>query len=266
MALALFVFGGFLIIQENLYRMAAGWGSGMQLFAYLDGGLAAAEVEPLLGRVAAYPEVEKARFVSQKEAWESFRKSLGKQSGVIEGLSADALPASFEIALKPTARDPASVAGVARRLRAERGVVQVDYPEEWTEKLSLLLISIEAAKWIFGGVLLIAALFIVGNAAKLAIAARREEIEVMQLVGAPPGAIHLPFIVEGLVQGLAGAVLSLLLLWALLALASAELSYMLGLFSIQQIRFLRPEICAWLLILGCSIGAAGSFFALRRQL
>lgn len=266
MALALFVFGGFLLIQQNLQRTIAGWGSGLQVFAYLDAGLSAAEVEPLRGRVATYPEVETLRFVSQQEAWEGFKKSFGSRSGVLEGLSAEALPASFEIALKPTARDPASVAAVARKLRAERGVVQVDYPEEWTEKLAQILVSLEAAKWVFGGVLLIAALFIAGNAAKLAIAARRDEIEVMQLVGAGPATVQAPFVIEGLAQGLAGALVALLLLWLLLQLASAELTELFGIFSLQQVRFFSLEICALLVMLGCAIGAAGSFFALRRQL
>jgi cell division transport system permease protein len=266
MALALFVFGGFLLIQENLQRTIAGWGSGLQVFAYLDAGVPAAEVEPLRGRIAAYPEVATVRYVSQQQAWESFRKSFGSRSGVLEGLSAEALPASFEIALKPASRDPASVAAVARKLRAERGVVQVDYPEEWTEKLTQLLLSLQAAKWVFGGVLLIAALFIAGNAAKLAIAARRDEIEVMQLVGAGPGTVQAPFIIEGLAQGLAGAIVSLLLLWLSLHLASAELTELFGIFSLQQVRFFGLEVCAALVLVGCVIGAAGSFFALRRQL
>jgi len=266
MALALFVFGGFLLIQENLQRTIAGWGSGLQVFAYLDAGVSDADVEPLRRRIAAYPEVETLRYVSQQEAWESFKKSFGSRSGVLEGLSAEALPASFDIALKPAARSPASVAGVARKLRAERGVVQVDYPEEWTEKLTQVLISLEAAKWVFGGVLLVAALFIAGNAAKLAIAARRDEIEVMQLVGAGPGTVQAPFLIEGIAQGLAAALSSLALLWLLLQLAAAELTELFGIFSLQQVRFFNPETCATLVILGCAIGAAGSFFALRRQL
>lgn len=265
-ALALFVFGGFLLVEENIHRAVAGWGTRMQMFAYLDGDLPAGAAKPLLSRVGAYPEVESIRFVSQTEAWESFQKSLGSRSGVLDGLSAEALPASFEIALKPSARDPASIAEVARRLRAEKGIVEVDYPQEWTEKFHLLLRSIESAKWVFGGVLLIAAFFIAGNAAKLAIAARRDEIEVMQLVGAPPGSIRLPFVIEGLVQGLAGAALALLLLGLFFHLASAELADGFGMFNMRQMIFFEGGMPAMLLLLGCSIGAAGSFFALRRQL
>ena len=255
-----------MLVQENLRRVVAGWSSGIQLFAYLDSGIAATEVESLSSRVGRYPEVERARFVSQSEAWESFKKSLGNQSAILDGVSADSLPASFEIRLKATARDPASVANVARRLRAEKGVTQVDYPEEWTDKLNLLLITIESAKWTLGGLLLIAALLIVVNSAKLAVAARREEIEIMLLVGAPPASVRLPFVIEGIAQGLAGATLSLLLLGMLFYLASAELPGALAAFGVREIRFLDPGMWSALLLLGCAIGAGGSLFALRRHL
>jgi cell division transport system permease protein len=255
-----------LLIEENLHRVIAGWSSGIQLFAYLNNGLGATEAESLTSRVAGYREVERARFVSRGEAWESFKKSLGSQSAILDGVSADALPASLEISLKPTARDPRSAADVARRLREEKGVMQVDYPEEWTEKLNLLLLTIESAKWILGGLLLVAALLIVVNSAKLAVAARREEIEIMLLVGAPPASVRLPFVIEGIAQGLAGAALSLLLLSLLFHLASVELPGALGAFGVRELRFLEPGIWSALLLLGCGIGAAGNLVSFRRHL
>src|SRR5581483_3877339 len=182
-ALTLFLLGGFLLLQENLHGLVQGWGSAIQIFAYVVGGLSAADVSSLSTRIGAYPEVESARFVSQTEALASFKKSVGAQSGILEGVPAEALPASFDIALKPPSRDPASIAAVAQRLRAEKGVTQVDYAAEWAEKLDLLALSLAAAKWILGGFIAVAALFIVSNSVKLAIIARRDEIEVMELAG-----------------------------------------------------------------------------------
>ncbi len=266
MALTFFLLGGFLMLQENLQGLVKGWGSAIQIFAYLDGTLTAAEVASLSTRIAAYPEIESARFVSQAEALASFKKSVGAQSGVLEGVPAEALPASFEIALKPAARDAPSIASVARRLRAEKGVAQVDYPEEWTEKYGLLALSLEAAKWILGGFLVLAALFIVGNSAKLAILARRDEIEVMELAGAPPALIRVPFVIEGVCQGVVGAVLSLALLGGTFYLAASVLPEATGIVYAQPPRFLTTESCAILLILGAAIGAAASLFALGREL
>lgn len=267
MAMTLFIFGGFLLVQENLQGLIAGWGSRVQVFAYLDDKLPATAVEPLVGRVRAYPEVEGVRFVSRAEAWESFRRSLGSQSGVLEGLTADVLPASLEIAVKGDYRDRDALAETAGRLRAEKGIARVEYPEEWMEKFSLLTFALASARWILGGFLLIATLLIVGNTVKLAILARREEIEIMQLVGAPPGLVKLPFVIEGMVQGLAGAALALGFLWLLFFFLKSELPDLPGVFAGRgQIRFLAPQSLFLLLFLGWSLGALGSLFSLRRHL
>ncbi|MGH7766772.1 MAG: cell division protein FtsX [Candidatus Binatia bacterium] len=267
MAMALFIFGGFLLAQENLQGLLRGWGSRIQIFAYLDNRLAASEAETLVRRVRGYPEIESVRLVSQREAWESFKKSLGSQSGVLEGLSADTLPASLEIALKPGHRDHDSVAGAVDRLRAEKAIDAVEYPQEWTEKFTALMIGIEWAKWILGGFLFLATLLIVGNTVKLAIVARREEVEIMQLVGAPAGVVKMPFVIEGMLQGLFGAALSLVVLWLAFLLLQSELPRTLAVFTERDgLRFLAPESMALLFGLGWVMGAFAGFFSISRFL
>jgi cell division transport system permease protein len=267
MAMTLFIFGGFLLAQENLQGLFRGWGSRIHIFAYLGNRLAASEAESLVQRVRAYPEIESVRFISQREAWESFKKSLGSQSGVLEGLSADTLPASLEIALKPGHRDHDSVAGAVERLRAEKAIDEVEYPQEWTENFTALMIGIEWAKWILGGFLFLATLLIVVNTVKLAIVARREEIEIMQLVGAPAGVVKMPFVIEGMLQGLFGAALSLVALWLAFLLLQAELPQTLAVFTARDgLRFLAPESMALLFCLGWVMGAFAGFFSISRFL
>lgn len=267
MAMTLFLFGGFFLLQENFQGLLKGWGSRVQIFAYLDDRLAAADIAPLTSRVRAYAEIESVRFVSQSEAWENFKKSLGSQAGVLDGLSAEVLPASLEIAVKAGYRDHDSLAGIAGRLRAEKGVGKVEYPEEWMEKFSLLVRGIEWAKWIFGGVLLLATLLIVGNTVKLAILARREEIEIMQLVGAPPRLVRMPFVIEGMIQGLFAAALALGFLWLLFFFARSQLPHTFGLFTDRaEIRFLEAPNVLLLLFLGWAMGAVGSLLSLNRFL
>lgn len=267
MAMTLFIFGGFLLAQENLQGLLRGWGSRIQIFAYLDARLAASEAETLAKRIRAYPEVESVRFVSQREAWDSFKQSLGTQAGVLEGLSAETLPASLEIALQAGHRDHDSLSGVVKRLRAEKSVEEVEYPQEWMEKFTALMIGIEWAKWILGGFLFLATLLIVGNTVKLAILARREEIEIMQLVGAPAAVIKMPFVIEGMLQGLFGAALSLFVLWLAFLLMRSELPQTLAVLTERDgLRFLAPESMALLFGLGWLMGVFGSFFSLNRFL
>jgi cell division transport system permease protein len=265
MAMTLFIFGGFILIQENLYSWLKGWGSQVQIFAYLDNNLAPAQRQALLTGIRSYPEVESVRVVSQEQAWENFKKSMGSQSGLLEGLQAEILPSSLEVVLKMPYRNRASVGDVAKRLRGLSGISDVEYPEEWLEKLSLVVLGIQWVKWILGGFLFIATLLIVGNTVRLAILARKDEIEIMQLVGASGGLIRAPFVVEGMIQGIVGASFSLLLLWLVFLFLSVQLPNFLGIFGVrEQVHFLSARGVAVLLLLGWLLGTFGSLFSLRR--
>jgi cell division transport system permease protein len=267
MAMTLFVFGGFLLLQENLSGLLKGWSSQLQIFAYIEEGLNRSEIESVQGQVRSYPEVESVRYVSKKEAWEKFKGDLGAQSGVLEGLDAAILPSTLEIAVKRSYRQRASLVDLANRLKSVEGVSEVEYPEVWMEKLSLLLLGVQWAKWIFGGFLFMASLFIVGSTVKLAIMAREDEIEIMQLVGATDGMIKAPFVIEGMIQGLVGAFFSLIFLWLLFFFLSVRLPSSLGiLISGDQLRFLDIWQALFLLLLGWFLGAVGSLFSLRRFL
>ncbi len=267
MAMTLFVFGGFLLLQENLSGLLKGWSSQLQIFAYLEEGLGDSELESVQRKVRSHPEVKDVRYVSKDRAWESFKSDLGAQSGVLEGLDREILPSSLEIAVKKSFRQRASVANLAGRLKEVKGIREVEYPEVWMEKLSLLLLGVQWTKWIFGGFLFMASLLIVGSTVKLAIMARRDEIEIMQLVGATNRMIKAPFVIEGMIQGLLGASVSLLLLWLLFLFLSVRIPPSLGiLIPGDQLRFLDFWQSSFLLLLGWLLGAVGSFFSLRRFL
>ena len=102
---------------------------------------------------------------------------------------------------------------------------------------------------------------------KLAILARKDEIEIMQLVGASDGLIKAPIVIEGMIQGIVGASLSLLLLWLLFLFVRVQIPSSFGDFiPWDQVHFLDLPGASLLLILGLVVGAAGSLFSLRRFL
>jgi cell division transport system permease protein len=264
MAMTLFVFGGFLLLQENLQNMLRGWGNQIQINGYLDKSLDADTVRGLLDRVRGFPEVESVRHISQERAWTDFQAALGSQSAVLDGLPHDVLPASLEITLKADFRDGSIVEAVANRLRQEKGIILVEYPQEWVDRLNLVLLGVEWAKWIFGGGLFMATFFIVGSTVKLAILARRDEIEIMQLVGASEAMIQAPFVLEGMIQGVIGALVSLAGLWLMFQFLRSEIPAF-GLFGpFNQLQFLNEWQIALMLAIGWVLGAAGSLFSLRR--
>ena len=128
MAVALFVFGAFLLLQSNLDQLLGEWGEQIQITVYLNKELVAADTENLRQRLASLPEVAGVRYTSTEQAWREFQSALGRQSALLDGLPRDLLPASFEIALKPAYRDEPLVEDFAERLRKEKPIASVEYP------------------------------------------------------------------------------------------------------------------------------------------
>jgi len=265
MAVTLFVFGAFMLLQINLEHLLKGWGDQIQITAYLSKNVGVDKMPALLARVQALPEVARVRLISQEQAWRDFQTALGAQSGLLDGLPRDVLPASLEISLKPAHRDSPVVEQLAARLRGEKEFSSVEYPQEWVERLGLIVLAVEWAKWSLGGLLFLATFFIVSSAVKLAFLARQDEIEIMQLVGASEELIQAPFVLEGMIQGLVGGALSVAMLWGLFVLMQSEFPTLAGFMApLVRPQFLDSASIALVLISGWLLGAAGSLFSLRR--
>ncbi|HEX6174891.1 MAG TPA: permease-like cell division protein FtsX [Candidatus Binatia bacterium] len=267
MATSLFVFGVFILIQENLQHLLNGWGDQIQINTYLDNDVDLDRLEALMSRVRAMPEVEAFRHISKEQAWMDFQTALGAQSAVLEGLPPDVLPASFEITVKPAYRDPLQIEDLAGRLGKINGIAAVEYPQQWVDRLNLFVLAVQWAKWALGGILFIATFFIVGSTVRLALLARKDEIEIMQFVGASEGLIRAPFVVEGMLQGSVGAGISIFCLWLCYLLLQQYMVDQMGLFgSNMQLRFLDPASIAMIVAIGLLLGGFGSLFSLRRFL
>ena len=264
MAMTLFIFGSFMLLETNLQSLLKGWGDQIQLNAYLERGLGDSETESLLNRVRALPEVLRVRHITQEQAWRDFHAALGAQSNVLDGLPADVLPSSLEIAVRPAFRDTPLVERLAARLKQEKGITLVEYPRDWIDRLSLLVLAVEWVKWILAGGLFAITFFIVGSTVKLAILARRDEIEIMQLVGSSRTMIQAPFVLEGMVLGLVGGALAVAGLWGAFELARQKFSLSGGMWGApNQWQFLDINGMALILLLGWFLGSAGSLFSLR---
>jgi len=265
MAMTLFVFGAFMLLQVNLERLLKICGDEIQITAYLNSKISAGDVQALLKRIEGLPEVAQVRYINQEQAWHDFQTALGTQSGLLDGLPRDVLPASLEITLKPSNRDSPVVEQFAERLKTEKEIASVEYPQQWVERLGLAVLAVEWGKWIVGGILFIATFFIVGSTVKLALFARKDEVEVMQLVGASETLIQAPFVLEGMIQGLAGATISLAALWAGYLLLREQTPSMGGFLEpLGQVQFLDLQRMALLVAIGWLLGAAGSLVSLRR--
>ena len=264
---SLFILGGFLLLVSNLHTAVADWNR-IAINVYLRDDAPAAGVEALRASIAAQGAVREVRYVSREEAAAIFRQRFAHLAQAADDVGGNPFPASFEIVARGD-RDQrlAETERLIASLRSDPLVEEVRDNEEDARKMLALVRVVGAGGWVVGGILAIASLFTIFNVIRLTVYQRRDEIAIMRLVGATGGFIRGPFLVEGTLQGVIGAVAAELLLFAgyarLEGYARATENPFLGLIASG---FLSPTQAAWLILGGTLLGAAGSLLSLRRFL
>jgi cell division transport system permease protein len=209
-----------------------------------------------------------ATLVPPQVALERLGRELGDLGEALTHLPENPLPPSLELEVPAERRTPGALKALAQELRAMPGVTGVDYGEEAVERLSAISKALRYGGWVGFAVVLLATVVIVSATLQLAIYARRGEIEIQKLVGATDRFVKAPFLIEGFLQGLLGAVVALTALLTFERLVGPELA---SLFSFLvgpggMVPLLEPGIALELLVAGCALGLGGSFIAVGRFL
>ncbi|MFZ4855360.1 MAG: permease-like cell division protein FtsX [Desulfuromonadaceae bacterium] len=263
--LALLIVSLFLLVFVNLETAAENWSERVQVTVYFDKELTGQEQSAFREKITALSGVSRVSYVSREEALKRFKGRLRGQETLLEGVRSEILPTSLEIALKRAYRETASVESFVTKLKQIPGITEVQYGEEWVRRFNSFLNFMRLLGALLGGFLIIAVVFIVSNTIKLTIYSRRDELEVMSLVGATRFFISAPFLLEGFIQGLAGSLLSLALLYGLYEgfLHNAG-SYITFNPAASGLSFLPVEYLAGLLLAGALLGFIGSLTSLKR--
>lgn len=204
--LSLFIVGLFGIGAYNIRQVLDQIESRVEIIAYLRDDVRDDAAELMLAEIRAFPEVERATFISRAQALENARR---EDPVIFADLEVNPLPASIEVRLRPGHRSPEIVERVATRITGYPFVEDLNYGKEWVERIYLLRRIAGATALVVGGAFAAVAILIIGTAIRMAIFARRDEIEIMRLVGATNSFIRTPFLLEGLLTGLVGAGLAL---------------------------------------------------------
>ena len=259
----LLLVGAFALLVANMERLLDRFGDDLRVSAYLADDLPDAQAEALRARVGEAPGVAAVELVTKEEALRRFRESPLGRADLLEGLEENPLPASLEITLVPEHRDRAGLDALAERLRALPGVADLGYGHEWVEGYSRAVGLVRGVAVGLGAVLALATLLVVSNTIRLGVYARRDEIEILRLVGAGRLFVAVPFLLEGLVQGTAGGLLALALLYGffrtLLPALRGGVELLLG---FAPPVFLSAEGCLALVASGALLGVLGSAAAL----
>lgn len=261
-ALALFVLGGFLVVTANLQRLGAEWSDSAELSVYLKDEVTAEERRAVETALAPGGIVASHEYVSKSDALVRFRQTFGELASAVDGVGDNPLPASIDVRLRPGPGAGVAVDTLGTQLRQMPGVADVRYDRQWLNRVLSAISIIRGVGWVLGTVLTIAAALTVANVVRLALYARRDELEIMQLVGAPQAYIRGPFVMEGVLQGGLGALLALgALAVAFLSLRGRYLTPLASTMNMSSIHFLPLELCVVLVIGGMAVGCVGGLVA-----
>ena len=260
--LSLAALGAFWVLSLNLGRAVGEWRDRLRIVVYLREEPPSAVLGEFLKKMEAVDGVQRLRYVSKAEAVRILRQQLGGQASPVEQLPTNPLPPSVEITPTPEASTPEGTRALVQRLSALAEVEEVQGGTEWVEWLAQLQGLLQVIGLAVGAVLALAAILTVTTATTLVLHARREEMEIMRLVGASGMVIRLPLLLQGLAQGLVGAAvavggLGLAYRFALPALEPL-LAVTLGL---PRATFFSPTQIALLLSGGAVLGALGGLMA-----
>lgn len=266
--IAFLITGIFLLLTLNLSAVVERWAEDFQVVVFLHDTITEEQQTLLRKRLDGEMAVREVTYVSKEDALAKFRRQTGGQESLLEGMSTNPLPASFELRIHEKYQTASSLEQLAASLKRMEGVEDVLYGQEWVERLTSVIEVMKILGIVVGGVLGLASLFIVANTIRMAVYARAQEIEIMRLVGATRTTIQIPLILEGTVQGGVGAALALGLLYVLFQATVWQLGTSASiLFSGPELaRFLTPEYRMAMIGVGVLVGGLGSLVAVRRFL
>jgi cell division transport system permease protein len=201
--IALVLVGVSFLIREGLDRATAQWEGGIELIIFMEPEVQPAQRDALQVSLQQNPEVDRFEYVNKDEAYEDFKDLFRDQPEMVDAIDKDVLPTSFKVA--PVNKDIASITALRSQYGNDAGVYEVVSADDTIRTMQSLFGFLSAMCFAVAFAGAIAAVVLIFNTIRMAMFARRREIEVMKLVGASNWFIRVPFMLEGLIQGLVGS-------------------------------------------------------------
>jgi cell division transport system permease protein len=267
-AVSLSLFGSTLLLSQGVDNVSERWSDGIEVIAFLKSDITPEQRDAIETFIDKSPDVGEWDYVdpeqSKAEALRLFERNEAMRTKIENGAR---IPDSYR--LSPESKSINLMKSLGDQLAAQPGVLTVTDETESVKTVTAVSHFAQLAMGIIGVGLLVAALLLILNAIRMAMFARRREIEVMKLVGATNWFIRVPFMLEGIVQGLIGALIALgavfALDWAMNNAAKAD-DYRAIMEGFVASTFELQVTALVVVLLGITIGAAGSGWALSRFL
>jgi len=265
-AVSMSIFGIFLVVHFNIQGMVNKWRENFQVVIYLQDNIAKKDLKKLKSYLSSMQKIDKYLYVSKDQALKKFRKRLDRNQTILDNLDVNPLPASFELKLKNEYRNYKEIKSIAEDVKKFKGIESLEFGEGWLERIETILFFLKFIVLAIGGMICIGIILIISNAIKLSLYARKDEIEIMQLVGATDWFIKGPFLLEGILQGFLGAILSMIILYGFYEMFIDNLQTSRFFIGARSFLFIPPRDIAYIILSGALIGYAGSYVSLRKFL
>ncbi|MBI4083629.1 MAG: FtsX-like permease family protein [Candidatus Lambdaproteobacteria bacterium] len=264
-AAALSVLGVIVLLHVNVRHVSEIWLSNSTVSLFLKPGISGAERSRLMETLQRLPMVRSAVEVAPAQGLSALTEKLGADHTLLVGVGRESLPYTIDVEVYLDFRK--ELGSIAPRLRALPGVDDVIYADREWAKVALFFQLSQALGLFFIGLMVVAFALIVSNAVRLSLYARREEIEILDLVGATRRFIRSAFVVEGVVLSLAGALAALGLVWLAYRLMLAGLSWNATTRHLMELTvFFPPEWMAPAIVIPALLGGLTSRFSVERML
>jgi cell division transport system permease protein len=259
--IALFLLGGALLVSREVGLLIKQTEANVEVSVFLRDDISPTQQQRLNELLNEMPEVALVRYESKEEAYQRFQDIFSNQQDLVQNVTPDALPASFRVKLN----NPEQFEVVRARLAGEAGIDNIVDQRNILKRLFAVTRVFRVGVLAVAIVMLVSAAALIGNTVRLAVFNRRKEIGIMRLVGATNWHIRLPFLIEGVIEGLIGAGAAVLGLFVMKVLFIDPLRGNVGflpLVGTEDVIFAVP----WLLGIGVVVAAIASLFAMRRFL
>ena len=259
-AILLLVLSSVVVLVAGLDAAVTAVESRVNVIAYLKDGTGDAARQALIQAVQAHPEVAGVAYVSKDQAMEQLRRQFSGHPELLGAIEGNPLPASLAVSLK----SPAAARAIGAELQADPAVSDVDVKQDTVDRLVAASRFVRLCGLAVVAGLGVAVVFVMINVARVAIYARRHEIEVMRLVGASGWFVRWPFVLEGMVCGLVAAALAVGVVGAGYHALLNGLRGSLAFLPLQVDPQLLPKLLVLAAALGIGIGGSGSLIAVQR--
>jgi len=263
--LSILIISSFSLFFINTNALLNSWKQGIRVLVYLKSDASDANRLDLRYQLQQLEDIQDLTFISKETALDKLKNQMRNQSALLENLKKNPLPDAFEIRIADASRELNAVAALAEKIKTFQQVAEVEYGQHFIARFSHIINIFKFVGYALGGLFFVATLFIIANTIRLVLYSRREEIEIMRLVGATDRFITAPFYIEGLLLSALGATLGVIGLFIAYQLIISKFQTSLSLASLE-VQFLTLIQVLIIIVTSMLVGLLGCFLSLKQFL